>query len=263
MLGALLGDIAGSVYEHANCKRLDCELFGPGSRFTDDSVLTVATAAALLGDGDYAAAYREFGRRHMDAGYGASFIRWLFSDRPAPYGSWGNGSAMRVSPVGWVCDSLDEVLVAARRSATVTHDHPEGIKGAQAVAAAVFLARGGTSRDELRDYLGTTFDYDLGRTIAEIRPGYVFDVSCQGSVPEALIAFLESSGFEDALRRAISLGGDSDTLACIAGAVAHAYYRELPQWMVERARALLSSDMKVTLDAFLDLYPEAAGGWVS
>ena len=250
MLGAIAGDIIGSVYERRPTKRPDFELFGPGSVFTDDSVLTVATAEVLLEGGDYAQAYRRWYRRHPDRGYGPGFVRWASLDDAGPYGSLGNGSAMRVSPVGWAFGSLDQVLREARRSAEVTHDHPEGIKGAQAVAAAVLLARMGTPREEIRSRLAGAFGYRLDRTVDRIRPGYRFDPTCPGSVPEALIAFLDSRGWEDAVRKAVSLGGDSDTLACIAGAVAEAFYGRVPEPVRREAERRLTPDMLAVVRRF-------------
>ncbi|MDY6824430.1 MAG: ADP-ribosylglycohydrolase family protein [Thermodesulfobacteriota bacterium] len=228
MLGAIAGDIVGSVYEARPIKTRDFPLFSPASRITDDSVLTVAVAYALMTDGDYAAAVRSIGRRYPNAGYGGSFVHWLFADDAMPYNSWGNGSAMRVSPVGFAMDTREAVMREARRSAEITHNHPEGIKGAQATALSVWMGRQGQEKAEIRQAVASAFGYDLSRTLADIRPGYGFDVSCQGSVPEAIIAFLESESFEDAIRNAVSLGGDSDTLACIAGGIAHAYYGEVP-----------------------------------
>ncbi len=250
MLGAIAGDVIGSVYEARPVKRTDFQLFPRGACFTDDTVLTVATAAALLGDGDYAAAYRRFGRAYPHAGYGGSFYQWLFSEGAGPYGSWGNGSAMRVSPVGFALDAIEEVLAEAARSAAVTHDHPEGIKGAQATALAVFLARSGADREALRAEIQGRFGYDLKRSAKAIRPGYRFDVSCQGSVPESLIAFLESTDFESAVRNAVSLGGDADTMACIAGAVAEAFYGAVPGAIAAKVRARLSSGFLDVLDRF-------------
>jgi ADP-ribosylglycohydrolase len=229
MLGAIAGDIIGSVYEGWPHKATDFRLFDPACTFTDDSVLTVATAEALLDARPYEEVYREFGRRYPHAGYGGTFFQWIFANEAGPYGSWGNGSAMRVSPVGWACRCLDEVLAEAARSAAVTHNHPEGIKGAQAVAAAIFLARTGSAKDEIRREVSGRFGYDLDRRVDEIRPNYHFDISCQGSVPEALLCFLESKSFEEALRLAISLGGDADTQACIAGAVAEAFDGGVPE----------------------------------
>jgi ADP-ribosylglycohydrolase len=250
MLGAIAGDVIGSVYEANPVKHPDFPLFPPGARFTDDTVLTMATADALMGDGDYAAAYRRFGRAFPHAGYGGTFYRWLFTDGAGPYGSWGNGAAMRVSPVGFALGDVESVLEEAARSAAVTHDHPEGIKGAQATALAVFLARQGLDRDSLRDEIQGRFGYDLGRSIAAIRPHYHFDVSCQGSVPESLIAFLESRDFEGAVRNAVSLGGDADTMACIAGAVAEAFYGGVPAAIAAETRLRLPKRFLQVLGRF-------------
>lgn len=255
MIGALIGDIAGSVYEYQNCKSLECELFPPGATFTDDSVLTVATADVLLHGGGYADAYQHYGRRFPDAGYGTHFHFWMFSENAGPYNSWGNGSAMRVSPIGLALNSLDRVLAEAERSASVTHDHPEGIKGAQAVAAAVFLARRGESKGFIRDYITQQFGYSINRMLDNIRPTYSYDVSCQGSVPEAIIAFLESIDFDDAIRKAISIGGDSDTIACITGSIAHAFYRILPEEHIRTARHLLPPDLLGIVDEFDQKHP--------
>lgn len=254
MLGAIIGDIAGSSYERTNLKSVAAPLFAKGSTFTDDTVLTVATADVLMNDGDYIETYQRYGRRFPSAGYGGTFRQWIFADQPAPYGSWGNGSAMRASPIGWACESIEHVLAEASRSAQVTHDHPEGIKGAQAVAAAVFLARTGSTKAEIKAYLAQTFLYDLDRTIEIIRPTYAFDLSCQGSVPEAIIAFLESNSFEHALRLAISLGGDSDTISSITGAIAHAFYREIHPHMIRMAHSLLAPDLTATTRAFCARY---------
>jgi len=254
LYGAVSGDIVGSVFERRPVKTTDFPLISAASRWTDDTVLTVATAEVLLNGGDFEEAYRRWGRRYPDAGYGRGFRHWLSARRPEPYQSYGNGSAMRVSPVGWVCGSLDETLELARHSAAPTHDHPEGIKGAQAVAGAVFLARSGASKDEIRTFAAARLGYDMSRTLDEIRPGYAFDPTCQGSVPEALTAFLESTGFEDALRKAVSLGGDSDTQACIAGAVAEAFYGGVPFELEERVRALLPGEMTRIFDRFGDRY---------
>ncbi len=228
MLGALAGDIIGSRFEFNNLKSKDFELFHRDCTFTDDSVLTVALAESLLTGEDYAAVMRRYYADYSDAGYGSYFHRWARDPEMGPYNSFGNGSAMRVSPVGWFFGDLDTVLAEAKKSAAVTHDHPEGIKGAQAVAAAIFLARQKRSRKEIKAYLQWSFDYDLDRTLAEIRPDYEFDVTCQGSVPEAIIAFLEARDFEDAIRNAVSLGGDSDTIACITGSIAEAFYGGVP-----------------------------------
>lgn len=254
MLGAIAGDIIGSIYEGSPIKTTDFPLFGPHSRFTDDTVLTIATAEALLNGLDYAAVYRAYGRRYPDAGYGGSFIHWIFADQAGPYQSWGNGSAMRVSPIGWAFDTPDEVLAEAERSAAVTHNHPEGLKGAQATALAVYLARTGHDKAALKQEIERRFGYNLSRSLAEIRPGYRFDVSCQGSVPEAIIAFLEATDVEQAIRLAISLGGDSDTLACLAGAIAEAYFGPVPAGMAAEVQRRLPADLLAVVEAFSGRY---------
>jgi ADP-ribosylglycohydrolase len=203
---------------------------------------------------DYAKAYRQFGRAYPRAGYGGSFINWLKLDEAPPYNSWGNGSAMRISPVGLAFGSMQGVLREAKKSAVATHNHPEGIKGAQATALAVFMGRQGKSKLEIRWAISEKFDYDLNRSIDEIRPDYFFDISCQGSVPEAIIAFLQSDDVESAIRLAISLGGDSDTQACIAGAIAHAFYREIPQEIEKEVRFRLPREFLNVLDEFLQKY---------
>lgn len=243
MIAAIAGDIIGSVHERAHIKRTDFTLFKPGSRFTDDTVMTLAVADCLLRRKPYAATLRAYGRRYPDRGYGGTFRKWLADERMGPYQSFGNGSAMRVSPVGFALGSIDEVLAEARRSAEVTHDHPEGIKGAQALAVAVFLARRGADKRKIREEVSARFGYDLARTVATIRPGYAFDVSCQGSVPEAIVAFLDSDDVESAIRLAISLGGDADTLACMAGAVAQAYYKRVPEAIVAEVQARLTPEL--------------------
>jgi len=250
VLGAIAGDIIGSVYEWQPIKTTVFPLFQPGSRFTDDSVLTVAVAQAILTGVDYAAALREVGRRYPNAGYGGTFIQWLHDEQMGPYNSWGNGSAMRVSPVGWAYDDPLQLLAAAEASAAVSHNHPEGIKGAQAVALAIYRARTGASKTEIRGETAVRFQYDLSRTLDEIRPGYSFDVSCQGSVPEAILAFLESDDYETAVRLAISLGGDSDTMACIAGAIAEAFYGDVPDAIVQETRQRLPADLLTIIDQF-------------
>lgn len=255
MIGAIIGDVVGSVHEHGGTKSTDFPLLVPQSRFTDDTVMTIATAEALLSGEAYDRAYRRWGRRYPYAGYGGAFRRWLHAEDARPYGSWGNGSAMRVSPVALACDSAEQVLAEAERSAAVTHDHPEGIKGAQAAALAVFLARTGASKAEIRRELIVRFGYDLSRTIEEIRPTYRFDVSCQRSVPEALIAFLDTSSLEDAVRTAISLGGDADTQAAIAGAAAAAFDDVVPQELLAAIRGRVPADMLDVLDAFTARWP--------
>jgi len=250
MLGAIAGDIIGSVYEFHPQKTKTFPLFCDASRFTDDTVLTIAVASAILSSADYGASIATFAERHPRAGYGGLFLRWLQSPSKAPYNSWGNGSAMRASPVGFAFDSVDEVLQEARKSTEVTHDHPEGIKGAQAAALAVYLARSGTSKGEIKGEIHERFAYDLSRKLDEIRPTYNFDVSCQGTVPEAIIAFLESESFEDAIRNAVSLGGDSDTLACITGGIAQAFYKKIPHEIETAVRTRLPKEFTQILDKF-------------
>ena len=224
MIGAIAGDIIGSVYEANPIKNTSFPLFSAHSKFTDDTVLTVAVAFSILNDVDYASSIKNFGLKYPYAGYGGSFYRWLHSAENKPYYSWGNGSAMRVSPVGFAFDTIDTVLEEAEHTAQISHNHPEGVKGAQATALAVFIARTTQDKNLIKREVEHRFGYDLNRTLEDIRPSYRFDVSCQGTVPQAIIAFLESTSYEDAVRNAISLGGDSDTLACITGGIAEAYY---------------------------------------
>ncbi len=261
MTGAILGDMIGAPYEFdRGDKTKEFPLFGKESVFTDDSVMTIAVAEALLGldaDADdekvckeVTGAMRRWGRKYPDAGYGGRFFQWLFnSGEPRPYGSYGNGSAMRVSSAGWLYDTLEETRKYARLTAQVTHDHPEGIKGAEATASAIFLARKGASKDEIREYIVREFRYDLSRTCDEIRPGYHHVESCQETVPEAVTAFLEGEDFEDVIRTAVSLGGDCDTLTCIAGGIAEAYYG-VPAELKTECRKRLPEEMLAVLDLF-------------
>ncbi|GAB2765781.1 ADP-ribosylglycohydrolase family protein [Salinimicrobium soli] len=250
LFGPVIGDIVGSVFEGKNVKTIDVDLFNPSTRFTDDTVLTIAVADALLNNKDYTESFQYWGRKYSWAGYGRNFREWMFAENPKPYNSWGNGSAMRVSPIAYAFDHLVQVMEEAKNSAIVTHDHPEGIKGAQAIAAAVFLARTGKTKQEIREFITKEFDYDLDRSIEEIRPEYKFDVSCQGSVPEAIICFLDSSSYESAIRLAISLGGDSDTIACMAGSIAEAFYNDIPEALLDYADKKLPTIMKEIIQAF-------------
>jgi ADP-ribosylglycohydrolase len=250
MIGSIAGDIIGSVYERHGITIKKFPLFRESSHFTDDTVLTVATAHCLLTGSGYTEAYRSFGRAHPDRGYGGSFRKWVFNPQRGPYNSFGNGSAMRVSPVGYTCGSIEEVLSEAQRSAEVTHNHPEGIKGAQAVALAVYLARTGVDKDEIKREIAGRFGYNLNRRLDDIRGDYVFNVTCRGSVPEAVIAFLESDGVEDAIRNAIALGGDADTQACIAGGIAEAFHGGVPPAIEAEVRGRLPEDFLATIDAF-------------
>ena len=259
MFGAILGDIIGSPYEFdRGNKTKDFPLFCPRSKYTDDSVMTIAVAKALMDtigkkDDEIRNALIEsmqaWGEAFPWAGYGGMFSRWLRSRHPEPYGSYGNGSAMRVSSAGWLYDTLEETRHIARLTAEVTHNHPEGIKGAEAVASAIFLARKGSSKEEIRDYIVAEFGYDLSRTCDEIRPGYHHVENCQQTVPEAITAFLEGKDFEDVIRTAVSLGGDCDTLTCIAGSMAEAFYG-VPEDLAEACRDRLPADMRAVLKRF-------------
>lgn len=251
MLGAIAGDVIGSIYEWNNITTTFFRLFGPGCRFTDDTVLTVAVADALLSGEGYVPKFKAYYRRYPRAGYGGMFHAWAGSERSEPYGSFGNGSAMRVSPVGFAFDTLEETLAEAGRSAAVTHDHPEGIKGAQAVAAAIFWARTGRTKEQIREGIEAMFAYPLlGEPIEEIRAKNVWDVTCQGSVPQAIAAFLHSDDFEDAVRKAVSLGGDSDTIACITGGIAEAFYGGVPEEIAAEVLVRLDDPLRAVVEDF-------------
>jgi ADP-ribosyl-[dinitrogen reductase] hydrolase len=256
MIGALVGDIVGSIYEFHNHRSTDFPFWGKGCRFTDDSAMSVAVADWILrGAGaDIADTLRKWGQAYPRRGYGGHFRRWIWSKNPQPYNSWGNGSAMRVSACGFAAKTLDEALGLAKRSAEVTHNHPEGIKGAQATAAAIFLARTGSDKAAIKAEIAKRFGYDLTRTCDEIRPGYVFNESCQDTVPEAVTAFLESSDYENAIRLAISLGGDSDTLACITGGMAEAFYG-LPVEIRDKALTYFDEPARKVIEAFEAKFP--------
>jgi ADP-ribosylglycohydrolase len=252
MLGAIVGDIVGSIYEFNNHRSKDFPLFGEGCDFTDDTVLTVAVADCLMSEGNHAEYIKSYARKYTGRGYGGRFAQWIESDSMEPYNSWGNGSAMRVSPVGFYFDNLQRVSFEAKRSAEVTHNHPEGIKGAQATAAAIILARKGQDKELIKTHISKLFNYDLNRTLDQIRPVYQFNESCQETVPEAIIAFLESTDFEDAIRNAISLGGDSDTLACITGGIAEAFYGGVPKDIAAKALSYLDPDLREVVEEFRD-----------
>jgi ADP-ribosylglycohydrolase len=236
LLGAIAGDVIGSVYEYNAPKTTGFELFTPHSQVTDDSILTIAVADAILNERSYLDSIREYALEYPNSGYGGMFRQWMHSENPQPYNSFGNGSAMRVSPVGWAFNTVEDVLREAQTSAAVTHNHPEGIKGAQATALAVFLARWGSTKDEIRREISGRFHYDLAPTLDEIRPAYKFDETCQKTVPPAMIAFLESLDFEDAIRKAVSLGGDADTLAAITGSIAEAFYGGVPERIIGQVK---------------------------
>src|SRR5688572_9702520 len=250
MLGAIAGDMIGVPWEALGEKRYDFPLFTEYSRFSDDTAMTLAVAQVLLEGGDYAATMRDFGRRYPTIGYGGHFERWIYDASMGPYNSYGNGGAMRASPIGYVARSVEEALAEAGRCAAPTHNHPEGIKGAQAVALAVFLARTGASKQQMRSEIAPRFGYDLERTVASLRPTYTFDVAAQRSVPEAIVCFLDAPDFEAAVRNAISLGGDADTMACIAGAIAEPYYGGISEAISVDVTAALDQSLRDTLDAF-------------
>ena len=261
LYGAVLGDIIGSPYEGRLrvIKTKDFEFFGAGCRFTDDTTLTIAIAEALLnldkdaGDDEIKSAVvnsmQAWGRKYRDVGFSRSFTQWLMEENPKPYRKKSNGSAMRVSAVGWFFDTIERTRQVARLTAEVSHNTPEGIRGAESVASAVFLARNNASKAEIKSYVEKNFGYDLSRTLDEIRPIYYPIVACEGSVPEALIAFLESENFEDAIRNAVSLGGDSDTLAAIAGSVAEPFY-QIPVELIKEGHRRVPDDMRGILLRF-------------
>ena len=257
LISAVLGDIAGSIYEFSPNKNTDIALQDSRMDYTDDTIMTIAVADWILNDKKLTkkglvARMQAWGHKypHPMGAYGNMFSEWLHSDNPKPYKSWGNGAAMRVAAVGFAFSTLEETLKVAKKSAEVTHNHPEGIKGAQATAAAIFLARTGHTKEEIRRYIAETFDYDLNRTCDDIRPTYSFDGSCQGTVPESIIAFLDSKDYEDALRLCISLGGDADTMGAITGAIAGAYYHQIPASLYEFGINKLPEDMKDIINKF-------------
>ena len=258
MLGAIIGDIVGSIYEFSNRKSTDFPLFNPSSMFTDDTVMTIAVYAGIQNaHGNQEVLRRslidsmhKYGELYPKAGYGGRFRQWLHDKQREPYNSYGNGSAMRVSSVAWLYSSIEEVERFAEITASVTHNHPEGIKGAQAVATAIYKARTGASKQDIREFIAKRYGYDLSRALDQIRPTYRFDVSCQGSVPEAVTAFLESANFEDAIRKAVSIGGDSDTIAAIAGSIAEGFYRKIPDWIKEEALKRLDDRLRHRVEDF-------------
>ena len=250
MIGAIAGAVIGSVHEGAGTKTTEFPLFDESCQFTDDTVLTLAVASALLTGTDYIDAFHEFFHAYPQAGYGGSFIGWAVRRCRKPYNSWGNGSAMRVSPVGFAFDSLDEVVAQARMTAEVTHSHPEGIRGAQATAVAILLARMGYDKSGIRKHLECESGYHLSDSLDNIRSDYEFDVSCQGSVPQSIIASLESHDYEGAIRNAISLGGDADTMACIAGGIAEAYDGSVPEHISRQALNRLDTRLQTIAGEF-------------
>lgn len=248
MIGAIIGDIVGSQFEMMNYtsknmmfKDFKFEFFTNKCKPTDDTVLTIAIADCLINNKDIPATLKEYARKYPLAGYGSSFIQWVDSENMEPYNSYGNGSAMRISPVGWLFDTKEDVMKWAEATAQPTHNHPEGIKGAQAIAMAIWLARNGKSKTIIKNTIINLFEYNLDRTLDEIRPTYEFNATCQGTVPEAITAFLESENFEDCLRKAISIGGDSDTIACMACAIAEAFYgfENIPENLINDSMYIL------------------------
>lgn len=254
MLGAIVGDIVGSVYEFGPPLPEDFELVAADAEFTDDTVHCVAIAEVLLEGGDYARSLRTWSRRYPGAGYGMRFQAWFHKDDAPAYGSFGNGSAMRAAPVGWAFDDLERVLAEAKRSAEVTHSHPEGIRGAQVTAGCILLARKGATKRGLLEF-ATQMLYDCSRTLAERRPNHVMNETCQGTVPVALTAVFESHDFESAVRKAVAMGGDADTLGCIAGGIAEALYGGVPAPLREVALGRLTPDLRVVVDRFYAMYP--------
>lgn len=250
LLGAICGDIIGSWYEFRPTKDRNFELFHKKSTFTDDTVCSIAIADALMNDKDFVGKLQFWCRKYPHVGYGGNFNRWFRQENPQPYNSWGNGSAMRVSPVGSFARSTEEILALAKQSAEVSHNHPEGIKGAQATALAIYLAKEGKSKEEIKSEIERLFEYDLYRKYKDIQPSYWFDVSCQGSVPEAIIAFLESIDYESAIRLAVAYGGDADTQAAIAGGIAAAFYGEIPQYILRECLDRIPEDMKNLIEKF-------------
>jgi ADP-ribosyl-[dinitrogen reductase] hydrolase len=253
LIGTIAGDMIGAPYERMKAAKLiGMPLFNRRFSFSDDTVMTIATASKLVNNSDYTTEYQRFGRKYPNRGYGGMFMQWIKNDHPEPYNSYGNGSGMRVSPVAYFFETLEEVLAEAEASASVTHNHPEGIKGAQAIAAAVFMARKGHSKAEIKAFIEERFEYNLNRTLDEIRPTYTFDVTCQGSVPEAIIAFLESADFEDCVRLAISIGGDTDTIAAMAGGIAEAFYGGVPSHIYDEVVSRLPEEMIKVLSDFAE-----------
>lgn len=261
MYGAIIGDIVGSPFEFdRGDKTKNFDLFSPGCGFTDDTIMTIAVGEALMRVGHYArekriekaviASMQDWGKKYPNAGYGTNFMYWLREQNPEPYGSYGNGSAMRVSSVGWIYNSLKRTRAVARVTARVSHNHPEGIKGAEATASAIYMARNGYSKEAIKEYIEKEFYYNLNRRLDEIRPSYHHVESCQKTVPEAMIAFLESTDFEDAIRNAVSLGGDTDTLGAITGSIAEAFYG-IPDVLIEECRKrIYEDDMRDVLNKF-------------
>ena len=257
MIGAIVGDIVGSRFEFHNIKFKDFELFGNGCRFTDDTVMTIAVADAIMNNKDIVQTLTHWGKKYPKVGYGPSFRSWIWSEpiNQLPYNSWGNGAAMRVSSIPWLYKDLETILQKTKEVTIVSHNHPEGIKGAEATVTAIWMALNGFEKDQIKFEIFKNFNYILDRKLDDIRKTYTFDVSCQGSVPEAIIAFLESTDYEDAIRNAVSIGGDSDTIACITGGIAEAYYRntknKISDELIFKSMELMDHEMYGIVDLFL------------
>jgi ADP-ribosylglycohydrolase len=239
MIGAVIGDIIGSRFEFNNHRSEDFTLFTESSKITDDTILTIATADCLLHNKEYANTYQLYAQKYPNGNYGGMFSKWMYAPNPKPYGSFGNGSGMRVSPVGWFFSSLEDTLKEAEKSAAVTHNHPEGIKGAQSIAMAIFLARNGSSKEEIKSAIGSKFKYTLDFNLDTLRKTNTFDETCQVTVPQSIYCFLISNSFEDAIRKAISIGGDSDTIACMTGGIAEAFYKEISDDILVNAKKVI------------------------
>jgi len=255
MIGAIAGDIIGSIYEGKYAKSKNIDLFTEYNQYTDDSILTIALADSILNNVNFSDKAVEYYNNYPNAGYGHMFKKWAKTKLKQPYNSWGNGSAMRVSPIGFAYNSLSEVEIRAEGSAIITHNHPDGIAGAKAIAVAIFMARTGAKKDKIREYIGNTYKYDLDKPYDEIREynheNFIhFDLSANGTVPLALICFLDSKDYEDCIRNVLFLGGDTDTIACMAGGIAQAYYKKIPNWIVKEVYNRLNNDLIKIIESF-------------
>jgi ADP-ribosylglycohydrolase len=259
MIGSVIGDVIGSKYEFEfNKPNYDFELFTSESAFTDDTVCSVAVANSILSDDSFKNSLLKYCKLYPNAGYGSRFSNWVMATNPMPYDSYGNGSAMRVGPVGWGYNTLEEVLEKAKESAECSHNHLEGIRGAQAVAACVFLARTGSTKNQIKFYIESNFGYNLNLNMDELRKYYEFNELCQDTVPQAIYTFLESTSFEDSIRKAIYIGGDSDTLACINGSIAEAYYKEIPKYIIVETIKRLDDTLRKILIPFLETFGDSS-----
>jgi ADP-ribosylglycohydrolase len=250
MIGAIAGDIIGSVYEWHNIKTTDFPLFSPNSKFTDDTVMTVAVADCLLNNKNYTETLKYYGRTFPNVGYGDDFYNWIKSRNDKPNNSYGIGAAMRISPIGYIFNDIESICIEAEKMTVISHNHPEAVKGAQAIAVSIFLSRNGKSKIEIRDFIEHRFGYSLSRRLDDIRLNYKYNESCQGLVPEAITSFLESENYEDAIRKAISLGGDSDTMACVTGGIAEAFYGDIACVIIAETKKRLPSDLLDIIDQF-------------